>query len=41
MIPSAARACPAASAGLRDRPSGPASVVPETWHESPATIARL
>ena len=29
------------SPGWRDRPSGPASVVPATQHESPTTIARL
>jgi hypothetical protein len=41
MISSAARAWAAASPGWRDRPSGPASVVPETWQVSPATMARL
>ena len=32
---------PATSPGWRDRPSGPASVVPATQHESPMTSARL
>ncbi|HEV8489991.1 MAG TPA: hypothetical protein VGQ58_09420 [Candidatus Limnocylindrales bacterium] len=40
-ISKAARACAAASPGWRDRPSGPASVVPATQHESPTTTARL
>ena len=41
MIPSAARAWAAGSPGWSDRPSGPASVVPATQHESPTTMARL
>src|SRR5439155_25340096 len=40
-IANAARAWAAASAGWRDRPSGPASVVPATQHESPTATARL
>ena len=36
-----ARACPATSPEWRERPSGPASVVPDTQHVSPTTIARL
>ena len=41
MMSSAAAACAPASPGWRDRPSGPASVVPDTEHASPITTARL
>ena len=41
MMSSAARACAPASPGWRDRPSGPASVVPDTQQPSPTTTARL
>ena len=41
MIARLARAWAAISPGWLDRPSGPASVVPATQHESPTTIARL
>ena len=34
-------AWPAMSSGWRERPSGPASVVPATQQSSPTTIARL
>jgi hypothetical protein len=41
MIVKTARAWPATSPGCCETPSGPASVVPATQHESPTTIARL
>ena len=41
IVPNAARAWAPTSPGWRARPSGPASVVPETQHASPTTTARL
>ena len=41
MIPRTARVWAPASPGWREMPSGPASVVPATQHESPTAIARL
>ncbi len=41
MISKIARVWAARSPGWRDRPSGPASVVPATQQASPTTIARL
>ena len=41
MISRTARVWAPASPGWREMPSGPASVVPATQHESPTTIARL